>query len=323
MHEKKADPARSTVPVADTSPRDTADISSSSWRVIGRCVTGASHQRTGKPNQDALGWLPASGFGLPLALAVADGHGSAKSFRSEQGADYAVQVATTTLLDFLACHCADFPLSMTREELETRQPRELVLRWNARVDADLEDHPLTAEELGQLREKEGERACAALARNPRMAYGTTLLAVLVTDAYLAYLQLGDGEILTVSDLGDVTLPLPRDERLFANETTSLCLKEAWKDFRFGFQTLAGAPPALVLLTTDGYVNSFRDQAGFLRVGTDLLEMLRTDGVTPVEEGLTGWLTEASQLGSGDDITLGLVIRMPALETYPVHPESIR
>ena len=59
---------------------------------------------------------------------------------------------------------------------------------------------------------------------------------------------------------------------------------------------------LVLLATDGYANSFREDRGFLKVGTDLLGMLRSDGLDHVKANLGDWLRETSEGGSGDDIT---------------------
>jgi hypothetical protein len=103
-------------------------------------------------------------------------------------------------------------------------------------------------------------------------------------------------------------PMPEDERLCGNQTTSLCDRESWREFRVVFHALAETAPALVLVATDGYANSFRDDAGFLQVGTDLLLILRTDGLEAVKKDLESWLTETSQEGSGDDITLGVLYR---------------
>jgi hypothetical protein len=144
--------------------------------------------------------------------------------------------------------------------------------------------------------------------NPLIAYGSTLLTVLITPAFVLYLQLGDGDILTVTTAGEVSRPLPKDERLFANETTSLCVPHAWQDMRVGFHALTEALPALILLATDGYANSFRTDAGFLQVGSDLLEVLKTEGAEVVKEQLVTWLTDTSVRGSGDDITLGVLYR---------------
>ena len=65
-------------------------------------------------------------------------------------------------------------------------------------------------------------------------------------------------------------------------------------------------PALVLAATDGYANSFADDAGFLQVGSDLLAMIRADGLELVSGELARWLSEVSELGSGDDVTVGTI-----------------
>ncbi len=81
------------------------------------------------------------------------------------------------------------------------------------------------EEFARLVEKDGARARVLVEANPYLAYGATLLAVALTSSFALYMQLGDGEILIVSDAGEVTQPLLKDERLLANETTSLCLEK--------------------------------------------------------------------------------------------------
>jgi serine/threonine protein phosphatase PrpC len=65
------------------------------WRVAGRSVRGASHQRRGAPNQDAIIWAP--DHGGTVILAVADGHGSRASYRSGTGSALAVQVVSEVL----------------------------------------------------------------------------------------------------------------------------------------------------------------------------------------------------------------------------------
>jgi hypothetical protein len=228
-------------------------------------------------------------------LAVSDGHGSERCFRSDVGARLAVAVATRVLSRALADELTDLG---TIDWIT----RAIVDEWMVAVRGDMRLFPLTAAErrLGDD-------------RHPLLAYGATLCVVAITGACLLYLQLGDGDIVTVSGAGGVRRPLPADERLFANQTTSLCSPRAAHEFRVGFQVLdpleRGADaPALVLVSTDGYANSFRDERGFLRVGPDLLELVRAEGIEPVRECLPAWLDEASRLGSGDDVTVGLLIR---------------
>ena len=282
------------------------------WRVMGETVPGASHLRAGVPNQDAILQVRESGRGLPLIVSVSDGHGSNKCFRSDRGSRFAVKAATRLIGEFLD-ESRGLP---GNAELESKAkdslPREFVMRWREAVEADLKERPFTEEELGAVETKDGSRARKLVEENPLLAYGATSLTVAVAHSFALYLQLGDGEILNVSELGEVARALPEDERLFANETTSLCTPDAEKNFRVRLQQIADEPPALILLSTDGYVNSFSDTAGFFKVGTDLLEMLRADGFDPINASLKGWLEEATRSGSGDDCTVALLCRMDAL-----------
>lgn len=283
------------------------------WRVIGESVRGAAHIRAGLPNQDAIRWLPESGTGPPVILALADGHGSAKCLRSDIGSGLAVSTATKVMRESLKDIEAARSLSTIKRWAEESLPRAIVRRWRDAVANHLSTVPLTREELDNLGAKEGAERRNQVVLDPILAYGTTILAVLVEKSFIVYLQLGDGDILAVLDSGEVLRPLPPDERLFANETTSLCIPDAWCDFRVRFEVLAGLPPALILVSTDGYANSFRDEKGFLAVGTDILEIARSSGLGEVNRNLQTWLLEASQTGSGDDITLGIICRMDALD----------
>jgi len=122
--------------------------------------------------------------------------------------------------------------------------------------------------------------------------------------FLVLAQLGDGDIVTVSPHGCPTRAFASDPRHFAGETASLCLKDALQYFTVSFRVPKEQMPALILLTTDGYSNSYQDDADFLSVGPDLLEMVREEGAEIVQRDLPAWLEEVSSGGSGDDITLG-------------------
>jgi serine/threonine protein phosphatase PrpC len=277
----------------------TGEIQADLWRVVGRSVCGASHRRRRASNQDAIGWSPAGASAY--AVAVADGHGSAASFRSAAGATLAVQAALQTLGDFFQWH----PDSAAATANATEIPADLIARWRTAIRDHLSGAPFTRDEVKALDRRGSEIAPDATARR---AYGSTVLGVLATRFYVLCLQLGDGDILMVSDRGNVVRPWSRDPRLLGVETTSLCGADAAAEMRVCIEPLAGNSPALVLLATDGYANSFREDHGFLRIGGDLLEMIRQDGIEGVERDLETWLNEASELGSGDDITVALVCR---------------
>lgn len=280
------------------------------WQVIGQTVRGASHERVGAPNQDAIHWLPQSPA-LPLVLTLADGHGSSKYFRSETGARLAVETGAQVIYDFLINHAGADNLSVIKRTAEEWLPGALVRAWLEAVDSHIKAHPLSEVELKQLAGTRGAAMSETAQANLSLAYGATILIAGITESFILYMQLGDGEILTVSDRGEVSKPLPKDERLFANETTSLCAIDAWRDFRVGFQTISHTSPAIILLTTDGYPNSFRDETGFLQVGSDILEIIRADGIEKVKDSMETWLTDSTRAGSGDDVTLGIICRTDA------------
>jgi hypothetical protein len=282
------------------------------WRAVGQSVRGAAHLRTGLPNQDAIRWLPASGTGPPLILAISDGHGSAKYFRSHIGSERAVETAVWMIQDLLDGQPDPSNLSAIKRTAEDRLPREIVRRWEEAVAEHVKQSPLTPDELGTLEQQDGVSARQAVSDNPSLAYGATMVAVLVAPTFILYLQLGDGDILVVAEGGQVQRPLERDARLFANQTTSLCSTDAWRDVQVRFQALVDPPPALILVATDGYANSFVNEAAFLQVGTDILDMIRAEGLEAVQKNLPIWLSEASQAGSGDDITLGILCRADIL-----------
>ncbi len=255
-------------------------------------MRGAVHERNGLPNQDAIHWLPESGHGSTVVLAVADGHGSARYPRSHTGARLAVEKAVQLVHDFLNNQGDGDNLSLIKDTTQEWLPRALVREWLEAVTNHLDQEPLSESELGLS--------------DGSIAYGATLLVTAVTEKFAFYLQLGDGEILVVSEGGDVSRPMSKDERLFGNETTSLCAPDAWRDFRVSFHPFSQLPPALVLLSTDGYPNSFRHESGFLQVGSDLLKMIHDDGLASVRDNLSRWLSDSTQAGSGDDVTLGIL-----------------
>jgi serine/threonine protein phosphatase PrpC len=276
------------------------------WCVIGASVRGASHERSDQVNQDAIRWFPESCDEFPLIIAVSDGHGGARYFRSDRGARFAVEAAIGTLCRFQENPAAFLTSSMM--ELEERLSKSLVNTWRSKVESRLQEEPFTPDELAFIEEREGEAAKENIVAKPVQAYGATILAAMITENCITYLQLGDGDILAVSEQGEVSKVFPTDKRHFANETTSLCGNDPWRDFQFRRERLSPTT-ALILLSTDGYKNSFSSDEGFYKVGTDILEMLRDGKAEEVKSSLPHWLTEATQVGSGDDITLGVLYRI--------------
>jgi len=269
------------------------------WQIIGASVRGANHLRHRIPNQDAILFSPKHKAGSTVFLAISDGHGSERSFRSQQGAKFAVRAARFVCRDILRSYCQT-PQNLQKEEMlaiARYLPNQIVTQWRKMVENHLIQYPFQDEEKHLIDNE-----------NVFLVYGATLLIVLISENFILYAQLGDGDILTVSNSNEVNHPLPTDERLFANETTSLCMPDAENNFRIKMEIIESPPPVLILAASDGYANSFLKESGFLQVSTDLLTAIRQEGIDKVRYSLPTWLNETSIEGSGDDITAGIVYR---------------
>ncbi len=142
------------------------------WSVVSQTVRGSSHERSGLPNQDAIGHLNDMADGQPYTiLVVSDGHGSSKYFRSDVGARLAVNVAISVMSDYIksgedTSSCSDGSIS-----------KKLCSAWKDAVADHVENNPLTQDELGTLVQKEGLSANELVEKEPVIAYGATVLAV--------------------------------------------------------------------------------------------------------------------------------------------------
>jgi len=287
-------------------------VMSSRWTALSASVRGASHERGGHGNQDAVRLKNPSGTNDVLLLALADGHGSARSFRSARGSAMAAECALRELRRFIRRLGPDAPLSRVRNQAKTRWPKTLITAWKNAVRADLIARPFSPLEFAAFPDtppkvKPGED----LPITAYLAYGATLLAVAITRRYILYSQLGDGDILTVQADGVVSRPLPRRHEFMANQTVSLCSPHAPDEFQIRVDALRGPAPALIMLSTVGYANCFGDDESFFKVGADFLSYLRSKGAGFVGEKLEEWLRQSSSDGSGDDITVGLAARANA------------
>jgi hypothetical protein len=227
-------------------------------------------------------------------MAVSDGHGSPASPRSGLGAALAVEIATDVLWQLA------HPISSA---VLAAAVTTMVTRWTSQVLEHLARYPLTAAELGRPSDGDLDRT-----ERPTVVYGSTLLFAVVSVHELVLGQLGDGDVVVVDDTGLAARPLPADERLMAHVTTSLSDDDAVGNIRTTI--VDAARSRLVLLATDGYANSFRNDDAFLQVGPDLLRTADAEGIGSIRASLPGWLAETTREGAGDDIGVTIAVLDP-------------
>jgi hypothetical protein len=272
-----------------------------------RCLVAAAsapgfhHLQRNQANQDA--WAHGEARTGATVVAVADGHGHHRHFRSAKGAALAVEVARRDALGWATSPgsiVAPGPRATNTRVAEAFRsgllPR-IWRDWRAAVEKDLRAEPLTSAEETERQKDEYV-----------MAYGATLLLAVVVGDWVLLGQIGDGDVVAVTADGTSSCPVPTDPTLDGQRTTSLCQPDAIDAFRVAVVDRRTAPLALLVLATDGYGNAQVDDPWQPGVGRDLIALLAEHGAAWVGEHLGGWVQRcASSEGSGDDTTVALVM----------------
>jgi len=271
------------------------------WQVFGASMVGRTNQMAGIPRQDAMHWWPVSGRGRRVAMAIADGAGTLVPERSARGAAYAAHTATQVMREFITSNATETDPKLMRKYVKEDLPRWLIDRWQEAIDGDLRYHPYTDEERAKARL---EARTAKPAQLPKyMPYATSLLVLGVTDFYLIVLNIGDGNIGTVTSLGDSELLMHNDgEKLVG----VLSLRDPMPYVKSAIVPLGKYPPALISGNTDGFRQAFDSAGEFMMEGTDMLQQIRKLGLLQISQNLQVWLRNRAGNGSGDDMSLGLI-----------------
>ena len=263
------------------------------WTVLSGTQIGSVHVRDGRPVQDAVRtWVE----GDSAVVAVADGHGHHEHFRSDVGAQLAVQTA----VDALVAALPQFTDSGAAHRAIPDVAAGAVEAWTAGVRQHAANNPFEA----------------GVPRDQLRPYGTTLLAMAVVGDALAFFQIGDGDTVVVDGSGHATRPLPEDPDLDGVSTASLCQPNPLKSLRAAALDVRQSDVVLAFQCTDGFGSSRVDAAGWWQqTGEELVRFGRERGLDWVAEQLPGWLEEPAAVG-GDDTTLALIGRTDLARRVP-------
>ena len=273
------------------------------YSMIYATTQGSDHIKHGIPCEDSGLVFESESCRI---FAVADGHGDSNCPRSQFGSNAACQIAASELNTF----CSDIRehgweaklLSNDKdtERLVRQLVTSIVAKWIKAVREDLEASPLTEEERAGC-----ARYIERYDRGERLEhiFGTTLIAALMTDTYLLLLQQGDGRCVVFSAEGEVSQPIPWDDRCFANVTTSMCDEDAIQGFRYCVIDPEKTRVAACLAGSDGVEDSFPSLDMMHVYYRNLLTLSAERGAEAVNEYLQETLPEFSLKGSGDDVTI--------------------
>ena len=230
-------------------------------------VKGATHVRNQMPCQDNKRIVEISN--KIAIVAVADGHGSSKCPRSDRGSMIAVNSFYEVMKNYLKVYGED---ETGLSNLITFLNREGDMRFAQDV---CEEWQARVKQSFYKNKVEGMTDEEGNIKWPSVfsLYGTTLLGMLVTDSFVFSFQIGDGDISVAS---------VRRREMESEE------------------------PYMYILSTDGFANSYTSDEEYQKTCKDYLQMIQEHGADTVQANLKNWLTETSELGCGDDITVVMV-----------------
>lgn len=263
---------------------------------------GSSHIKKNRECQDASGSFLADNCAIAI---VCDGHGGDDYVRSAAGASFACNIALENILSFLQ--------DAEIEELQSHSDRMLrtleasiISGWSTAIHEDYEQHPFSDKELAVLSEKARKKYMDGRIDS---AYGTTLIAVVLTTEYWFGIHIGDGKCVAVNREGRFGQPIPWDEKCFLNATTSLCDSNALENFRHFFSTKL---PAAIFIGSDGIDDCFNNPKQLYSLYRTVLYSFATSEFDAAVADLSDYLPRLSAKGSGDDVSIAAVLDLDSI-----------
>ncbi len=258
-------------------------------------VKGASHETSGIVCQDASAYRTGDNYGMAV---VADGHGSKKHFRSNVGSEKAVQAALDVVDECFAAG-DNFIDNMLRDpdRIIKKIEKKIIALWNDSITEHFNANPYTDKEREKFTEEEFSQL------KMESVYGTTLIAVVITEFFTFGFQIGDGSLVVVYEDGNAELPMSYEESAPANVTASMCNTQAFSHFS-SFALTDEIQPIAVFASTDGLYTSFGSEEDFLdyhSMVTSQLTELETFDETIVKN-----LEKRAHYGTQDDISLSCI-----------------
>ena len=260
---------------------------------IAKTVIGDSHVKKGIVCQDSSGTVVRDRFAIAV---VADGHGSAKHFRSDVGSRIAIKITAGIIEKYMDRPDFQEQFRQHPEFIIAQMEKQILMKWREAVEEFHRENPLTEEEKKKVPEKK-----AAGLRVP-VIYGSTLLAAVMTEDFSFGLVLGDGGFVVLDQEGKLYIPV-EDQNAHANYTSSLCNTDAVHYFEHWFTE---EQMQALFVSTDGLYKSFASEEDFLKYHGLLSKMF--DDPERTLKSLERNFEKRTREGSGDDISIAMVYR---------------
>ena len=237
-------------------------VTEKQYRSFSYTARGESHKKSDLDCQDASLDNDKDNDGRMSIAVVADGHGSPQYFRSDIGSRKATEVTMKGLKEFIAQNLAnpDLFLDGDGQKLLEGLAKNIIATWFGEVEDDARENPFADDKRLELIDERYKRKYLNDPSHQYFyhAYGTTLIAVALTENYWFGLQIGDGKCVALFDDGSWDQPIPWDDRCFLNATTSICDDDAISEFRYWYGPTKKdmRKPLAVFIGSDGVDDTF-------------------------------------------------------------------
>lgn len=250
---------------------------------------------------------------------VSDGHGSAPHFRSDKGAEFAVQ----TVRECVEIYVKKISELQSKSEIDSELKlltNEICSKWKSKVSEDILQNPITDIELKYLSQDVDDKSKKYLQWYKKgvkleNVYGcTALLIVSIPEKKLWFaVQIGDGDIV-IKKKGGVAFEKPiLDDDLVGSETFSLCDENASELFKHAFGI--NEELSMAFCSSDGIFNTYNTDKGLFTFYSTIIEQFcysdRGDEenkniklrVENLKKELETYLDDLSRNGSHDDMSV--------------------
>lgn len=264
-------------------------------------VQGYNHIKANKVCQDASGECHFEDVSI---IAVADGHGSDNYIRTDRGSKFAVSAALTAIKAFVQEARENHLSAVPDSETELIQiSKNILARWYTQVENDVACEPFQPKELAKVLEKYKQRYASG--QYNAKAYGTTLIAVCMTNEGWFGIHIGDGKCVELLENGTLCEPIPWDEACEQNITTSICDSDAIEEFRYIIQKDF---PAAIFIGSDGIDDSYSSEMELHELYRNIFIVFAEHSTEIGSNEVRDYLPKITRRGSGDDVSIAGIIR---------------
>lgn len=275
-------------------------------KVANISIRGYSHVLSEKECQDnSISWQEKQYD----AVIVCDGHGGDKYFRSAIGSRFACEAGKKMISAFMEYVLNNEETRINWDALLSQLEISIINEWNELVERHFLDNPFESDTRFEMLAEEDKRS---LYSSYVKAYGSTFIAAVLIDKQLFVLKLGDGNVCVLNGqykacLLDKTRRELADDQLQFNLTTSLCNSDAAKSFKH-----CNVPVKLnritgVLISSDGVINSFATEEAYVAFVENVFRGFQEQKLKDAKRELEDFLPELSKKGSGDDLSIAVIM----------------